>query len=87
LRLAGRVADMVWVCTGFHAEAIEAAREHLAQGAAEAGRRLDDLDVWWIGLLNVGPERDTAIEQLKFSLASYAHITALATSSFTPART
>ena len=74
LRLAGRVADMVWVCTGFHAEAIEAAREHLAQGAAEAGRRLNDLDIWWIGLLNVGPERDTAIEQLKFSMASYAHI-------------
>jgi alkanesulfonate monooxygenase SsuD/methylene tetrahydromethanopterin reductase-like flavin-dependent oxidoreductase (luciferase family) len=30
LRLAGRVADIVWVCTGFHAEAMAAAREHLA---------------------------------------------------------
>ncbi len=74
LRLAGRIADRVWVCTGFDAEAIAAARGYLAEGAAEAGRSLDDLDIWWIGLLNVGPDRDTAIDQLTFSLASYAHI-------------
>ncbi len=74
LRLAGRIADIVWVCTGFDPEAIEAAKGYLAKGAAAAGRSLDDLDIWWIGLLNVGPSRDTAIEQLTFSLASYAHI-------------
>jgi 5,10-methylenetetrahydromethanopterin reductase len=74
LRLAGQVADIVWVCTGVQPEAVAAAREHLARGAAEAGRTLDDLDVWWIALLNVGPPRQEAIEQLKFSLASYAHI-------------
>ncbi len=74
LRLAGRVADIVWVCTGFEPEAIATAREQLSLGAAEAGRSLDDLDIWWIGLLNVGPERETAVEELKFSLASYAHI-------------
>ncbi len=74
LRLAGRIADRVWVCTGFDAEAIAAARGFLAEGAAEAGRTLDDLDIWWIGLLNVGPDCETAIEQLTFSLASYAHI-------------
>lgn len=74
LRLAGRSADMVWVCSGLQAEAVTAAREHLAQGAAESGRRLEDIDVWWVGLLNVGPPREEAIEQLKFSLASYAHI-------------
>lgn len=74
LRLAGRVADMVWVCTGLQPEVIAVAREHLAQGAAEAGRRLEELDIWWVGLLNVGPPRAAAIEALKFSLASYAHI-------------
>lgn len=74
LRLAGRLADIVWVCTGFQPEAIAAAREHLAQGAAAAGRRLEDLDIWWIGLLNVGPSYHTAIDELLFSLASYAHI-------------
>jgi 5,10-methylenetetrahydromethanopterin reductase len=74
LRLAGRVADIVWACTGVQPEAIAAAREHLAQGAAEVGRRLEDLDIWWVALLNVGPPRQEAIEQLQFSLASYAHI-------------
>lgn len=74
LRLAGRVADIVWACTGVQPEAIAAAREHLAQGAVEAGRRLEDLDIWWVALLNVGPPRQEAIEQLQFSLASYAHI-------------
>lgn len=74
LRLAGRLADIVWVCTGLQPEAVAAAREHLAQGAAEAGRRLEDLDIWWVALLNVGLPYAEAIEQLKFSLASYAHI-------------
>jgi 5,10-methylenetetrahydromethanopterin reductase len=74
LHLAGQVADIVWVCTGVQPEAVAAAREHLAQGAAAAGRRLEDLDIWWVALLNVGPSRQEAIEQLKFSLASYAHI-------------
>jgi 5,10-methylenetetrahydromethanopterin reductase len=74
LRLAGRLADVVWVCTGVQPEAVAAARRHLAQGAAEAGRRLEDLDIWWVALLNVGPPHAQAIEQLKFSLASYAHI-------------
>jgi 5,10-methylenetetrahydromethanopterin reductase len=74
LRLAGRIADMVWVCTGLQPEVIAAARAHLAQGAAEAGRRLEDLDIWWVALLNVGPPRQEAIAQLQFSLASYAHI-------------
>jgi 5,10-methylenetetrahydromethanopterin reductase len=74
LRLAGRVADMVWVCTGLQPEVIAAAQAHLAQGAAEAGRRLEDLDIWWVALLNVGPPRQEAIAQLQFSLASYAHI-------------
>jgi 5,10-methylenetetrahydromethanopterin reductase len=74
LRLAGRIADIVWVCTGVQPEVIATAREYLAQGAAEAGRRLEDLDIWWVALLNVGPPQAEAIEQLKFSLASYAHI-------------
>jgi 5,10-methylenetetrahydromethanopterin reductase len=74
LRLAGRIADMVWVCSGLQPDVITAARAHLAQGAAEAGRRLDDLDIWWVALLNVGPPRQEAIAQLQFSLASYAHI-------------
>jgi 5,10-methylenetetrahydromethanopterin reductase len=74
LRLAGRIADMVWVCTGLQPEVIAAAQAHLAQGAAEAGRRLEDLDIWWVALVNVGPPRQEAIRQLQFSLASYAHI-------------
>jgi 5,10-methylenetetrahydromethanopterin reductase len=74
LRLAGRLADMVWVCSGLQPEVIASAQAHLAQGAAEAGRRLEDLDIWWVALLNVGPPRQEAIAQLQFSLASYAHI-------------
>ncbi len=74
LRLAGKVADMVWVCTGLTPEVIREATSILAEGAEEGGRTLDDLDIWWVGLLNIRESREAAIEELKFSLASYAHI-------------
>ena len=74
LRLAGRLADIVWVCTGLDTDAIHEARTLLEEGAREAGRSLEDLEVWWVALLNVAASREVAIDQLKFSLASYAHI-------------
>ena len=74
LRLAGRVADIVWVCTGIEPEPVAEAYELLEQGAREAGRPLDDLEIWWVALLNIGDSYENAVDELKFALASYAHI-------------
>ena len=68
------MADIVWVCTGIQADPVAEAYELLEEGAREAGRSLDDLEIWWVALLNVGESYERAVEELKFSLASYAHI-------------
>ena len=74
LRLAGRLADIVWVCTGIEPDPVAEAYALLEEGAREVGRSLEDLEVWWVAHLNVGDSYEAAIEELKFSLASYAHI-------------
>ena len=72
--MAGRLADIVWVCTGLQPEPVGPAYELLEAGARESGRSLEDLEIWWVALLNVCESKDAAIEELKFALASYAHI-------------
>ena len=74
LRMAGRLADVVWVNTGIDPEPVAQAYELLEQGAKEAGRTLDDIEVWWVALPNIGESYEAAVDELKFALASYAHI-------------
>jgi 5,10-methylenetetrahydromethanopterin reductase len=68
LHLAGRVADGVVVGLGLTPEVIEMSLAHLAAGAAEAGRRVEDLDVWWLVKANLG-----SIEDIKMALAASAN--------------
>jgi 5,10-methylenetetrahydromethanopterin reductase len=68
LRLAGRVADGVVVGLGLTPEVVSLALHHLAAGAAEAGRTLDDLDVWWLVKANLGP-----LDDLRMALAASAN--------------
>ncbi len=74
LRMAGRLADIVWVNTGIQPEPVAQAYELLEQGAKEAGRSLEDLEVWWVALPSIGDSYEGAVDELKFALASYAHI-------------
>ena len=74
LHMAGRLADIVWVCTGLQPEPVGEAYELLEAGAREAGRSLNDIEVWWVTLLNVRESKQSAVDELKFALASYAHI-------------
>ncbi len=63
-RLAGKVADMVWVCTGLTPKVVREATSVLAEGTEEGGRTLDDLDVRWVGFLNIQESRETAVKEL-----------------------
>jgi 5,10-methylenetetrahydromethanopterin reductase len=74
MRMAGRLADIVWVCFGLQEEEIAIARGYLEEGAREAGRSLDDIDVWWMVQLNVDDSREAAIDAIKANLASSGHI-------------
>jgi 5,10-methylenetetrahydromethanopterin reductase len=73
LRLAGRVADGVIVGLGLTPEVIVLALEALAAGAREGGRRLEDLDVWWLAKSSLGPSRAEAVAPLRMALAASAN--------------
>ena len=74
MRMAGRLADIVWVCFGIQDEEIALAKQYLEEGAREAGRSLDDIDLWWMVQLNIAESREVAVEPIKVYLASMAHI-------------
>lgn len=54
IELAGEVADGAFLFVGLHADAIRAARRHLAIGAARAGRSLEGFPVTFIVTFGLG---------------------------------
>ncbi|MEQ8716306.1 MAG: LLM class flavin-dependent oxidoreductase [Acidimicrobiales bacterium] len=74
IRLAGRIADGVVIATGLTPEIVADARRELAVGASDAGRDPADIDVWWLALVNIAPDEDTALAELKGSLATFANM-------------
>ena len=75
MRLAGRLADVVWVCFGVQEDQISLAKQYLQEGATEAGRSLDDIDIWWMVQMNIAGSRAQALEPIKANLATSGHIT------------
>ena len=74
MRMAGRLADIVWVCFGIQEEEIALAKRYLQEGAREAGRALSDIDLWWMVQFNMAESREAALEPIKANLASSGHI-------------
>jgi 5,10-methylenetetrahydromethanopterin reductase len=74
LELGGRIGDGVIVGNGATPELVRYAREHIAAGAAESGRTLDDIDVWYMARVHVTDTVEQGIEDLGFYLASYANV-------------
>jgi 5,10-methylenetetrahydromethanopterin reductase len=74
LRLAGKLADIVWVCFGLQEEHIALARQYLQEGAEAAGRSLADIELWWVAQFNVAESREAALAPIKAYLASLGHI-------------
>jgi 5,10-methylenetetrahydromethanopterin reductase len=75
LRMAGRIADGVIIGTGITPEAVRSALDHIAVGAAEAGRKLADIETWWLVMANVAESGSDALNEIKNSLATHAHAT------------
>lgn len=69
LRLAGRIADGVVIETGVLPEVVDDALAHLRSGAEEAGRTLDDIEVWWHVRANLASSTDQAIAEIRSGLA------------------
>jgi alkanesulfonate monooxygenase SsuD/methylene tetrahydromethanopterin reductase-like flavin-dependent oxidoreductase (luciferase family) len=74
LELGGRIGDGVIVGNGATPELVAYAREHIGIGAAQSGRSVDDLEVWYMVRVHVTDSVEQGIEDLGFYLASYANV-------------
>ena len=70
LRLAGALADGVVVGTGFTPEVVRDTLAQIRHGAEEAGRSLDELDIWWWAHCNVAGSEAEALRDLRSPLAA-----------------
>lgn len=73
LELAGRVADGVIVGLGLTPEVIGVSLAAIERGARAAGRKLEDLDVWWFAKTNVADTREAAVAPIRMALAASAN--------------
>lgn len=72
LEMAGQYADGALVLCGAFPKAIEFALERLAKGAAKAGRRLEDVDVWFMLYGSLKLDREQAYEESRALAAWFA---------------
>jgi 5,10-methylenetetrahydromethanopterin reductase len=70
MRLAGEIADGVFVGAGLTPEVIQATKDNIAAGARAAGRDPATLDIWWDTRSGIALTREDALTRAKESLAS-----------------
>ena len=73
LALAGEIADGVIIGCGVNEQLVPWALDHLARGAAKAGRSVGDLDVWWLLGASIATTDTAAREAIRPFLASVAN--------------
>jgi 5,10-methylenetetrahydromethanopterin reductase len=73
LELAGQYADGVIVGTGVGEEVVRHAHASIAAGAARAGKKIDDLDVWWALSAYIADSREEALSVIRMLLAAKAN--------------
>ena len=73
LSLAGEVADGVIIGTGLIPEVIADTLSFIDEGARKSGRRVEDLDLWWLVDAHVDADGERAREDIRTALAASAH--------------
>jgi 5,10-methylenetetrahydromethanopterin reductase len=73
LKCAGEIADGVIIGTGVQPEVTVDALNDLGSGAALAGKRISDLDIWWLVICNFAPTKEEATAGIRMSLAAPAN--------------
>jgi 5,10-methylenetetrahydromethanopterin reductase len=73
LRLAGELADGVIVGSGLTPEVVHNAYERIREGAEAAGRRFEDLDIWFFAKTNVADDAGAAVDEIRMALAASAN--------------
>jgi 5,10-methylenetetrahydromethanopterin reductase len=72
-RLAGAIADGIVLSNSLSEDRFAAAMEHIGQGATEAGRSVDDIDIWFMCNLVFAPSEDEGIDRIKSIIAGTAN--------------
>lgn len=72
-RLAGRLADGVILSNCLTKERLDVAMEHISAGAAEAGRNVDDIEIWHMCNLLFAPSEQAGIDLIPSVLAGTAN--------------
>ena len=73
LAVAGRTCDGVILGTGFAKPVTDWARQRVAEGAKEAGRSLEDIDIMPAGMIVVDDDGDLARRRVRSRMANRAH--------------
>lgn len=73
LRVAGRTCDGVILGTGFDKSVTEWARQRIAEGTQDAGRRLEEIDIMPAGMIVVDQDGDLARRRVRSRMANRAH--------------
>jgi len=73
LRVAGRTCDGVILGTGFDKSVTEWARQRIAEGTKDAGRKLDEIDIMPAGMIVVDENGDLARRRVRSRMANRAH--------------
>lgn len=72
-RMAGRIADGVVLSNSLTPERLSIAMENLALGAADAGRDVDDIEIWHMCNLLFAPTEEEGIHSIRSVLAGTAN--------------
>ena len=73
LRVAGRTCDGVILGTGFDKSVTEWARQRIAEGTKDAGRKLEEIDIMPAGMIVVDQNGDLARRRVRSRMANRAH--------------
>jgi 5,10-methylenetetrahydromethanopterin reductase len=73
LRVAGRTCDGVILGTGFDNATTEWARRRIAEGAKDAGRKPEQIDIMPAGMIVVDADGDLARRRVRSRMANRAH--------------
>ena len=75
LQMAGELCEGVIIGGGVGRQLVPDALAHVEAGAKKAGRRLADIDIWWLIGASIEPTLPAAIQSIKTHLAAAANAT------------
>lgn len=73
LRVAGRTCDGVILGTGFDKSVTDWARARIAEGAKDAARKVEEIDIMPAGMIVVDEDGDSARRRVRSRMANRAH--------------